>query len=341
MKSNKYIYLFSCCVTVKGHSRSTICDLQRNKFKIIPNSLYEILAQLDQERNLIALRTHFKSEEDKEIFDSYINFLIEEEFIFMDDVLHNRLEPIDLELFDIPSLISNSIIDYSGKYSINLLDDFISQLDMLRCEAVEVRIFKKINERTLYQLLDFFNDKGIRCINLILHFDNYMTQSFFEKLGNEYRRIREISIFNYLKKSKFENLFYPIYYLKNPDFSEIHCGFVSPEAFYVNIQNFTESKKFNSCLNKKLSLDESGNIKNCPSMKKSFGNINLEYSLTDIAKQNAFQKDWTITKDLVQVCKDCEFRYVCTDCRAYTVENKKMEKPFKCSYDPYKGEWQV
>ena len=287
------------------------------------------------------MRAAHNSEEDKKIFDSYIAFLIEEEFIFLDNELHDKFEPIDLELFDIPSLISNSIIDYSGIYSMDLLEDFITQLDNLRCEAVEVRIFKKINKKLLYQLLDFFNNKGIRCINLILPFNSYMTQLFFENLGNKYRRIREVSIFNHLKKNKFKNLFFPIYYLKNANFSEMHCGHISQEDFYVNVQNFTESKKFNSCLNKKLSLDDRGNIKNCPSMKRSFGNINLEYSLVDIAKQKTFQEDWIVTKDFIQICKDCEFRYICTDCRAYTVENSPMGKPIKCSYDPYKGEWQV
>ena len=101
MKTNNFIYLFSCCAPVKGHSRSIICDLQRRKFRIIPNSLYEILINLDCERSLLSLRAAHNSEEDKKIFDSYIAFLIEEEFIFLDNELHDKFEPIDLELFDI------------------------------------------------------------------------------------------------------------------------------------------------------------------------------------------------------------------------------------------------
>jgi hypothetical protein len=37
----------------------------------------------------------------------------------------------------------------------------------------------------------------------------------------------------------------------------------------------------------------------------------------------------------------CEFRYICTDCRAM-IENPKDERsaPLKCGYDPKSGEWE-
>jgi radical SAM protein with 4Fe4S-binding SPASM domain len=55
-----------------------------------------------------------------------------------------------------------------------------------------------------------------------------------------------------------------------------------------------------------------------------------------------FKKYWSITKDQINVCKDCEFRYICTDCRAYTTNiDNDYSKPLKCSYDPYKGKWET
>jgi len=48
----------------------------------------------------------------------------------------------------------------------------------------------------------------------------------------------------------------------------------------------------------------------------------------------------SITKDQVAVCRDCEFRYVCTDCRAYTQDaDDPYSKPAKCTYDPYTATW--
>lgn len=59
-----------------------------------------------------------------------------------------------------------------------------------------------------------------------------------------------------------------------------------------------------------------------------------------------FKKYWNLTKDQIEVCKDCEFRYICTDCRAYTErshtnkEGLDISKPLKCGYNPYTGEWE-
>ena len=42
----------------------------------------------------------------------------------------------------------------------------------------------------------------------------------------------------------------------------------------------------------------------------------------------------------IHVCKDCEFRYICTDCRAYIEDpNDILSKPLKCGYNPYTAEW--
>ena len=41
------------------------------------------------------------------------------------------------------------------------------------------------------------------------------------------------------------------------------------------------------------------------------------------------------------VCKDCEFRYCCHDCRPLAegvAGNKKAKYP-RCCYNPYDGEW--
>ena len=54
-----------------------------------------------------------------------------------------------------------------------------------------------------------------------------------------------------------------------------------------------------------------------------------------------FKKYWFINKDQIAVCKDCEFRYICTDCRAYIENPEDMySKPLKCAYNPYTSEWE-
>ena len=75
-------------------------------------------------------------------------------------------------------------------------------------------------------------------------------------------------------------------------------------------------------------------------MRESFGNINTT-KLIDALSRPGFKKYWNITKDQISICKDCEFRHVCTDCRAY-IENPDdiYSKPLKCGYNPYTCEWE-
>jgi SPASM domain peptide maturase of grasp-with-spasm system len=119
-----------------------------------------------------------------------------------------------------------------------------------------------------------------------------------------------------------------------------HCGVIHPTYFSINIETFTESQHHNTCLNRKISIDENGEIKNCPSMAKSYGNIK-DTKLIDVVNNPEFQKVWHIKKDEITKCKDCEFRHICTDCRAY-IENPDdiYSAPLKCGYDPYTGVWE-
>ena len=78
-------------------------------------------------------------------------------------------------------------------------------------------------------------------------------------------------------------------------------------------------------------------------MPQSFGNIK-DTTLEEALNHPEFKKYWNITKDQIEVCKDCEFRHICTDCRAYTErthfqEDIDLSKPLKCGYNPYTNEW--
>ena len=74
-------------------------------------------------------------------------------------------------------------------------------------------------------------------------------------------------------------------------------------------------------------------------MCNNYGNIK-DCNIIDIVKSSKFQELWKITKDKIEVCKDCEFRYICIDCR-YHIDDKNNinSHPAKCKYNPYIGKW--
>lgn len=45
-------------------------------------------------------------------------------------------------------------------------------------------------------------------------------------------------------------------------------------------------------------------------------------------------------KDMIDECKNCEFRYACFDCRPNSLSNDIYEKPWYCTYNPKNGEWE-
>jgi radical SAM protein with 4Fe4S-binding SPASM domain len=59
-----------------------------------------------------------------------------------------------------------------------------------------------------------------------------------------------------------------------------------------------------------VKIDVYGNIKNCPSMKKSFGNIN-DISLQEALTDQKFKEYWNVSKDQIEKCNECQFRYMC------------------------------
>jgi SPASM domain peptide maturase of grasp-with-spasm system len=103
---------------------------------------------------------------------------------------------------------------------------------------------------------------------------------------------------------------------------------------------FMESKFHNSCLNRKVTIDKNGDVYNCWNIGKSFGNIETK-SIFEILGLPGFKKHWQIKKDEIAVCKDCEFRNICTDCRAFLNDPSDIySKPLKCGYDPYTNTWE-
>lgn len=132
-----------------------------------------------------------------------------------------------------------------------------------------------------------------------------------------------------------------IYFINYP-FEDGHCcGIINQENLnYTSFNLHNQLKTRNGCLDRKISIDRYGNIKNCPSMKKEFGNIR-DISIKDVIQMESFKKYWFINKDQISICKVCEFRYNCTDCRAFLQDPDDIySKPLKCGYDPSTCKWE-
>lgn len=325
----KYFCLFSSCRIVNGYNRCSISDLERNKNYIIPNEISSFFID-----NKVSINTIKKNP----VLEQWVNIFHKSELGFFTNN-HEYYPPISLE-WDTPQMINNSIIE-ADDLSINDLKKIIQQLHILKCRFLEIRYYKKNITSNFYDILEEIKLGGIIGINIYIPYSENNTEKL-KMLLDSTLLIKHIIIHS-SKKVNINNNNERIYFTKQKITSAIHCGIVNESYFAMNIKTFTESQHHNTCLNRKISIDIDGNIKNCPSMSQSFGNIK-DTSLKEALNQPDFKKYWNITKDMIKVCKDCEFRHICTDCRAYTERNHLEEeidlsKPLKCGYNPYTNEW--
>ena len=315
MEMNKPFKIFANCIAVKGAVRSTICDIRRQDVKLIPNDLYEIL-NLHEEKTIEEIKAVYNNKFDKTI-EEYFEFLLEEEFIFFTE--NPEFFPKLSMQWDDPTIITNCIVDYNNKseYSIN---DVIAQLDNLNCKHLEFRFYDVVELNFLEKILEYVEQikSSIVSIEILLPFISNESEIYIKEILLRYNRVQIIRVFNASKNNVIGPIIntsgYIIYSTKTIK-NDTYCGFISKDFFVINIPLFTESQNHNSCLNRKMAIDVNGNIKNCPSMAQSFGNIN-DATLENALSHKDFKKYWNITKDQIETCKDCEFRHVCTDCRA-------------------------
>lgn len=241
-----------------------------------------------------------------------------------------------------PQPIINCVLDITFNNSL-CYKEVIHQLDELQCKYLQIRIFSDFKLDMLWDLLNYTNGSTILSIELVISQTHNICSISLEKLCYAFPRVSNILVHSCLSNEDEINdsiSSIPITYVPYVLTSKLYCGQILMSYFAMSRDVYLESLSHNSCLNRKIAIDPEGYIKNCPSMKESFGNIK-DTTLAEAIEKPGFKKYWNITKDQIAVCKDCEFRYICTDCRAY-VENPEddFSKPLKCGYNPYTCEWE-
>jgi SPASM domain peptide maturase of grasp-with-spasm system len=322
--NKNFFVLYSDCIPVSGSKRSLICDLGRNDFIFIENSHYNELSN------------HYViiDENNKE----WLDYLVDEDYGFYTNN-PERFPKLTFE-YQNTSIIRNAIVEIDQ--SIKHLEILLKKSEVNRIESIELRVYNN-SINFLTNMLSIISKSNIRSVSLCLA--DYKTicsdfngvQSNIKILKELFNELKTISIFSCNENESYLIQDTLVVYNKTK-LNNNKCGQISPQNFIINFESFTEAKSCNLCLNKKIALDIEGNIKPCPSMNIQIGNIQ-NFDLKDIA-DNKVMKDFNIKKDQIEICKDCEFRYICHDCRAYLDPDKINAKPKHCNYNPYTASWE-
>lgn len=337
----RYFNLFSGIIITKGARRILISDLQRKISDLYPLELYDIIEELKNDSIENILENY--DEESKQIIHEYLELLLENEYGFITNGNWDRnFTPLSYEINE-ANKISNIFIELDH---ISVLDKIKNSIDNLGVKHLVIYYDKELSTEEIQEIDNKFKDTVLEGIEIYLPFHKTVDEVFFQTLDQTTTRIYNLILYNCpqtLFKIKDEFRF-SIHYIEE-DLKISACGKVDMKYFNTNLPKVLEAMNHNSCLHKKIGIDIEGNIKNCPLMSQAFGNIYTS-SLEKILIESDFKKYWNLTKDHIEGCKDCEFRYVCTDCRAFTERNMKnkegldISKPLKCGYDPYTEVWE-
>lgn len=332
-----YFILHANCLMVKGYTRSTINDVYRGRYKIIPNLLHEILTALQSTPYNAVLEAY---EDEKEGIEQYIGLLDSDDWGMFTPFPEKF--PAIQEHWDTASTITNAVLDYDNNSTYDILN-VIRQVNHLGCEAIQLRLYGKQPADFLISVYDCLARTSIQYAELLLKYDEEQVQ-LLSKLHEQYARIQRVQFyaapFNKTEEIKSDVSFYATHAFVQQEIADNSCcGLVHSDFFTVNLPFYMEGLKHNNCLNRKIGVDVHGNIKNCPSSQKQFGHVDKD-KLAEVISDD-FRKLWVVHKDEVTDCKVCEFRRICPDCRVFVNDSTDLySKPSKCAYNPLKGIWE-
>ncbi|MFP4656204.1 MAG: radical SAM protein [Candidatus Woesearchaeota archaeon] len=237
----------------------------------------------------------------------------------------------DITVITNGTLLDENLLDSFKTYDVSVMITIFSHI----AEQHDKLAGKSGSFKTLMKTIPIIQKKGIRLnLGTVMTSANQDDIKGMQNLARGFGIRLNRSMFLPAGKGQDKTLF--------PDRKNlVKSSYLRPQIMKKNIKYFARNRFFNSCWYGKLTIRYDGEVFPCSFAKyKDLGNI-LKNTLKDIIVRNALPNAWTISKDNIRICKDCEFRYICFDCRpmADLLNKETGERAHNCTYDPYNGKW--
>lgn len=118
-------------------------------------------------------------------------------------------------------------------------------------------------------------------------------------------------------------------------------SYFSKPNFKIYGSKFFRNMIYNQCNAGKMAITSAGEVIPCIFDRDRVVGSVFDSTIDDVLHSGELESVWATTKDQILVCKDCEYRYACHDCRplAESTSSKREGPDPRCTYNPYMSEW--
>lgn len=311
-----YINILPSTILTKGRFCAAIFDIEQNSYTNIPLSWYKIINdELHGDIELCNLDKKTKK---------VVDFLIKNNLVILSDFKLNFIS-IDKK-WDIPFEFHTLIIDATSFQS------FIRMIDVMPNRRIsmftQIRLFYITAINEIKCIIENLVRKKYYNIEIITNKHSEAHLYEYKSLLSQYPyHLSKLVIMGAYNKTINERLILNKEYMEDDKI----CGKMGVDLLSINIETYKKYYRGNTCLWKKISIDKNGYIKNCPSMKFTYGTI-FTTDIMSVLSNQTYKNYSELSREKIEVCNNCELRIFCIDCRAFTLHNKRYGVPSKCYY---------
>jgi len=308
-------------------------DLQKGTSYPLPNEYYNFLhlTQTMELDKVLDLNTNLKF-----TFLRFIEYLIESKIGFLAE---------DIELFsnskqaiyETPYQIENVIIEIENLYVIDYFK-LLEKLAELDVPDYQIRILSpSIQIDEVSCLLNILKKTSAKAVELFYpSFEDIKVDKLFQLIKSN-KRLSRIFLYDHgydeIKSNKDLEIDNRLISIKK-DIRLDSSEEIAISNFVADFHIYNEAMSFNVGLNKKLTIDKSGYISNSISSETIIKfSPNIEWK--KILNNKTLRKYWEVTNDMIEKCKDCQFRYMCISTSELVLEYDVYKKRELCYFDPY------
>lgn len=335
MNHRAFRYISNCPI-VSGYRRACVYDLPRRVYEVVPLAFSEMMRSID---GSIDWEIWIAGQSDPVVAQQYLEHALSSEYaVLIEPSLSEGFIGMDYE-WRAPAQITNAVVDIDRSSVWG--PSQVQALRSVQCHYVQFRILERVEDLKVVEILNSFDRSHVDHIQLLLPGSYADDRDWMQTLLDQFPRLNSIRVYGVPQTSErySDAIMRPIIWMGG---SLDEYG-PAKERMVITMTLFCESQEHHNYFNRKLYIAKDGAIGNAPESTGHYGNMNEirdGQDMIDIVECPDFQKYWRVSKKMIDVCKECEFRYMCMDNRI--PESRSLETWFhekECPYNPYICKW--